>query len=181
LIRMISNSTMQAVGVCIPSHLLGSCEPVTDAMADMDVGGEYRWSEPYYLHSQAQRRSLQPQEEIAVSPEYSISYSTSGTCSSDITVKDADTGEVIVKPRNLNVGLWGITTGRRIVFGLRTYKTLGIGINCGQVDWSITTSVAHYNFGADVSRESKRRSATHRPPCCAQVRRLLERIRCRIL
>lgn len=89
------------------------------------------------------------------------------TCSTDITVKDADTGEVLVKPRNLNVGLWSITTGRRIVFGLRTYRTLGIGINCGRVDWSVTTNVAHYTFGSAVSKESKRRSANHRPPLIA--------------
>ncbi|RVX73155.1 hypothetical protein B0A52_02282 [Exophiala mesophila] len=131
---------------------------------NVDVGGDYQWSKPYTLHSQAQRRGLQPLESKAISPQYSIDYETTGTCSSDITVMDADTGEVIVKPRNLNVGLWGIEKERRIVFGLRTYATLGIGINCGQVSWAITTSVAHYTFGATTSDESKRRASTHRPP-----------------
>lgn len=146
--------------------LICSCR-VTDMLPDMDVGGDVRWSQPYFLHSQAQRRGLQPQQSVAVSPEYSISYSTAGTCSTDITVKDADTGEIIVQPRNLNVGLWSITKGRRIVFGLRTYKTLGIGIGCGQVDWSITTTVAHYTFGSDLSNESKKRAKTRRPPLIA--------------
>lgn len=134
---------------------------------DVDVGGGFHWSQPYTLYSQAQRRGLQPLESKAVSPEYSIRYETKGTCSSDITVRDADTGEVIVEPRNLNVGLWGMKAERRIVFGLRTYGTLGIGINCGQVSWSITTNVAHYTLGSEVSDESKSRSRTHRPPLIA--------------
>ncbi|KAL6241319.1 hypothetical protein RBB50_011792 [Rhinocladiella similis] len=134
---------------------------------DVDVGGDFKWSEPFYVPSQAQKRRLEPLEALAVVTRYGLSWETAGTCSSEVMIRDADTGEKIFGPVTNEIDFPVGPSGRRIIFGLRTYKTLGVGINCGKVVWSITKDVYHYEFGETVSEESKRKRRTHRPPIIA--------------
>ncbi|KAK7892551.1 hypothetical protein LTR67_007648 [Exophiala xenobiotica] len=142
----------------------------TNLMNDLDIGGTIQdWIGPITLFSTAQRRKLQPLEAKAVVPEYSLQFSAKGSCSSYLTVKDADTGEVYITDRNQDLAFYDIPEGKNITFGFELRPTLGLAIGCGKVEWKLVTALKHYTFGNEISDESKQFHNTRRPPIAGRM------------